>query len=85
MPTDQRKHLTRPEPVKLDVAKLAALVDRFEALPPADYRKKVEPTPEQAEVMRRYWGQRAVLRMAREFGVAENTLRRWAREAGLLR
>lgn len=46
---------------------------------------KREPSPEEAAALRKYWGTgRPIYAMARTFGVAENTLRRWARDLALV-
>ena len=47
-------------------------------------QRKREPTATELDVLRRYWRTgRPVAAMAQAFGVAENTLRRWVREAGI--
>lgn len=44
-----------------------------------------DPSEVELEALRRYWGTgRPIKLMASAFGVSENTLRRWAREADLL-
>lgn len=84
MPQDRRKRLTRPAPVKLDAAKLAALDEQMQDVGPARGGCRKEPTPEQAEILRRYWSSgKSRDGICRVLGVAENTARRWAREAGL--
>ncbi|HET6499086.1 MAG TPA: hypothetical protein VFH17_08560 [Coriobacteriia bacterium] len=82
--SENRKSLTRPAPVKLDAAKLAALEAAFEALPKSYGGSKRTPTPEQAEMLRRYWASgKSRDGMARALGVAEGTMRKWARALGL--
>lgn len=46
--------------------------------------RKREPSEVESEMLLKYWRTRSIDGMARVFGVAENTLRRWARDAGLL-
>lgn len=84
MPEDRRKRLSRPAAVKLDAAKLAALEAAVATVPRAYGQTRRDPTPEQAEILRRYWKSgKSRDGLARALGVAEGTMRRWAREAGL--
>ena len=47
--------------------------------------RRREPSAAEQAILVKYWGTgRPIVAMAKAFGVAENTLRRWAREAGLL-
>jgi len=44
-------------------------------------QKRRDPSPDELVVLKKYWGTgRPVTQMAKAFGVAENTIRRWVRE-----
>lgn len=83
-----RSHTVRPaaRAVVGDMAEAARRLDEKLAALPVTHagQPRRDPSAVELEALRRYWGTgRPIRGMAEAFGVSENTLRRWAHEAGL--
>ncbi len=80
MPADQRKRLTAPRPVALGVRDLEAALD--ELTPRSIGAKRKDPTAEQVRLLLKHRARGVTWHdLMGPFGVSENTLRRWYREA----
>jgi hypothetical protein len=82
MPEDRRQ-LSKPPVVELRASELQRLEALVAEIPDTRIGRIRVPSAEELDIVRRYWRVKTVDGLARALGVAEGTLRRWARENGL--